>query len=170
MAPRVLTVAQDGRADFATVQEAIDCVPLSNTSRTVIRVSPGIYRQPVYVPKTKNFITIAGLSPETTLLTWNNTASAIQHHQVPNLTNILPCDSISLECPNLFAMFMQVARVIGTGTFGCATVIVEGEDFIAENVTFENSSPQVYFKTCIVTLSACIHFPFFSYLSWVCTS
>lgn len=33
--------------------------------------------------------------------------------------------------------------MIGTGTFGCGTVIVEGEDFIAENVTFENSAPQV---------------------------
>lgn len=37
----------------------------------------------------------------------------------------------------------QTSRVIGTGTFGCGSVIVEGEDFIAENVTFENSAPQV---------------------------
>lgn len=35
--------------------------------------------------------------------------------------------------------------MIGTGTFGCGSVIVEGEDFIAENVTFENSSPEVVF-------------------------
>ena len=33
--------------------------------------------------------------------------------------------------------------MIGTGTFGCGSVIVEGEDFIAENITFENSSPEV---------------------------
>ena len=38
---------------------------------------------------------------------------------------------------------MKASRVIGTGTFGCGSVIVEGEDFIAENVTFENSSPEV---------------------------
>ncbi|XP_020988314.1 pectinesterase 31 isoform X2 [Arachis duranensis] len=110
------TVSQDGSGDFQTVQDAIDAVPLSNTRRTVIRVSPGIYLQPLYVPKTKNFITLAGLTPEDTLLTWNNTASKIDHH--------------------------QPARVIGTGTFGCGTAIVEGEDFIAENITFENSSPQ----------------------------
>lgn len=36
--------------------------------------------------------------------------------------------------------------MIGTGTFGCGTTIVEGEDFIAENITFENSSPEV--KLC----------------------
>jgi pectinesterase len=34
--------------------------------------------------------------------------------------------------------------VIGNGTYGCGSTIVEGEDFIAENITFENSSPEVY--------------------------
>jgi len=38
---------------------------------------------------------------------------------------------------------LQPARVIGTGTFGCGSTIVEGEDFIAENITFENSAPEV---------------------------
>jgi pectin methylesterase-like acyl-CoA thioesterase len=37
---------------------------------------------------------------------------------------------------------VKSSRVIGTGTFGCGTIIVEGEDFIAENITFENSAPQ----------------------------
>ncbi|XP_048494370.1 pectinesterase 31 isoform X2 [Beta vulgaris subsp. vulgaris] len=113
---RVITVAQDGSCEYCTVQQAVDAVPLGNTCRTIIRLSPGVYRQPVYVPKTKNFITFAGLSPEHTLITWNNTATKIEHH--------------------------QASRLIGTGTFGCGTVIVEGEDFIAENVTFENSAPQ----------------------------
>ncbi|KAM7279654.1 hypothetical protein ACFE04_006788 [Oxalis oulophora] len=114
--PQVITVAQNGSGDYFTVQEAIDAVPLCNTCRVVIRVAPGTYHQPVHVPKTKNFITLAALSPEITVLTWNNTAIKIQHH--------------------------QSSRVIGTGTFGCASVIVEGEDFIADNITFENSAPK----------------------------
>ncbi|KAJ8620128.1 hypothetical protein MRB53_028657 [Persea americana] len=114
--PRVLTVAKDEKGEFSTVQDAIDAVPLSNTRRTIIRVSPGVYNQPIYVAKTKNFITLAGCCPETTLLTWHNTASHIDHH--------------------------QTSRVIGVGTFGCGSVIVEGEDFIAENITFENSAPE----------------------------
>lgn len=117
MGSRIITVAQDGAANYRTVQEAIDAVPLGNTCRTVIRVSPGVYRQPLYVAKTKNFITLAGICPEGTVLTWHNTATHIDHH--------------------------QAARVIGTGTFGCGSTIVEGEDFIAENITFENSAPQV---------------------------
>ncbi|KAM0936755.1 putative pectinesterase [Dioscorea sansibarensis] len=113
---RILRVSADGSGEFRTVQEAIDAVPLGNRIRTIIRVAPGKYREAVYVPKTKNLITLAASCPETTIISWDNTASRIQHHQLP--------------------------RVIGTGTFGCGSTIVEGEDFIAENITFENSAPQ----------------------------
>ncbi|XP_078427554.1 pectin methylesterase 31 [Wolffia australiana] len=124
---RVLTVAPPcsggGRVEipigeevYKTVQEAIDAVPLGNKVRIVILIPPGVYRQPVYIPKTKNFITLAGSQPETTVLTWHNTASRIEHH--------------------------MPSQVIGTGTFGCGSTIIEGEDFIAENITFENSAPQ----------------------------
>ncbi|KAJ9173257.1 hypothetical protein P3X46_016413 [Hevea brasiliensis] len=116
MAAQEMKVAQDGSGDYTTVQEAIDAVPLNNTSRTVIRVAPGVYKQPVFVPKTKDLITLVGLSPEHTVLTWNNTFEKIEHH----------LDS----------------ETIGTGTFGCGSVMIEGEDFIAENITFENSSPE----------------------------
>ena len=47
-----------------------------------------------------------------------------------------------------FVVGLQGDRVIGTGTFGCGSAIVEGEDFIAENITFENSSPQVM-QVCV---------------------
>lgn len=85
MAACIISVSQHGNANYRTVQEAIDAIPLGNKRRTVIRVSPGIYKQPVYVPKTKNFITLAGLCPEKTVLTWNNTATRIEHHQVGRL-------------------------------------------------------------------------------------
>ncbi|WJX65643.1 Pectinesterase 31 [Trifolium repens] len=128
MAPFVLTVSQNGTGNYRTVQEAIDAVPLGNTRRTVIRISPGIYRQPLYVAKTKNFITFVGLCPEDTVLTWNNTANKIDHH--------------------------QGSKVIGNGTFGCGSTIVEGEDFIAENITFENSSPEGSGQAVAVRVSA----------------
>ncbi|RWW66274.1 hypothetical protein BHE74_00026367 [Ensete ventricosum] len=122
---RVLRVAADGSGEFRTVQEAIDAVPLSNRVRTVIQVAPGLYREPVYVPKTKNFITLAASRPETTILSWDNTATRINHHQVSR-TSPPP----------------GARTLIGTGTFGCGSTIVEGEDFIAENITFENKAPQ----------------------------
>ncbi|KAJ6840060.1 pectinesterase 31 [Iris pallida] len=113
---RVLRVASDCSCEYRTVQSAIDAVPLHNRVRTVIQVAPGCYREPIYVAKTKNLITLAASRPETTIISWNNTAASITH--------------------------TQESCVIGTGTFACGTAIIEGEDFIAENITFENSAPQ----------------------------
>lgn len=48
--------------------------------------------------------------------------------------------------------------MIGTGTFGCGSTIVEGEDFIAENITFENSSPEVkLFLQFLVSFDSRMH-------------
>lgn len=113
---RTVKVAPDGSGNYRRVQDAIDAVPLCNRERIIIQVAPGVYKQPIYVPKSKNMITLLGDCAETTVLTWANTATSIEHH--------------------------QASRVIGTGTFGCGTVIVEGEDFIAQGITFENSSPK----------------------------
>jgi pectinesterase len=55
---RVVRVAQDGSGHYLTVQAAIDAVPLCNTQRVVISIAAGVYRQPIYVPKTKNLITL----------------------------------------------------------------------------------------------------------------
>ena len=82
---QVLKVAPPGKGDgesFPTVQAAVDAVPLGNRARVVIRLAPGVYREPVYVAKTKNFITIAGASPEATVVSWDNTATRIKHSQV----------------------------------------------------------------------------------------
>ncbi|CAM0151006.1 unnamed protein product [Urochloa decumbens] len=126
MAQQVLQVAPPGQGDveaFPTVQAAIDAVPLGNPTRVVIRLAPGVYKEPVYVAKTKNFITMVGAAPEATVISWDNCAKRINHP--------LP------------------SSVIGEGTFGCGTFIIEGEDFIAENITFENSSPQ-YLRDCYI--------------------
>jgi len=83
---RVLQVAPPGKGDgeaFPTVQAAVDAVPLGNRARVVIRLAPGVYREPVYVAKTRNFITVAGAAgPEATVISWDNTATRIKHSQV----------------------------------------------------------------------------------------
>ncbi|MCO5572931.1 hypothetical protein L7F22_026692 [Adiantum nelumboides] len=117
MASKVLKVAQDGSGDFKTVQDAVNAVSENNKQRVLIRIASGTYQQPVYIPKNKKMITFLGDNPETTILTWSNTATSIKHH---------------LASPS----------VIGSGTFGSGTVIVEGEDFIAQGITFENAAPK----------------------------
>ena len=82
MSVRVLRVACDCTGEYRSVQQAVDAVPLGNRVRTVIQISAGVYREPVYIPKTKNFITFAALKPESTTISWDNTATRIQHRQV----------------------------------------------------------------------------------------
>ncbi|KAH7431317.1 hypothetical protein KP509_08G042600 [Ceratopteris richardii] len=113
---QVLSVSLNGSGDFRTVQEAVDAVPPNKKQRFLIRIAPGIYNQPVYIPKNKTMITLLGDSPEDTVLTWSNTAASIKHP--------------------------LASSIIGTGTFGSGTVIVEGEDFIAQGITFENAAPK----------------------------
>lgn len=89
MAAVTSRVGNDGLCRFRTVQEAIDAVPLQNRVRRIIEVCPGVYNEPVYVPKTKNFITLRGFCPEETIITWGNTSTRINHHQVSSAVDFI---------------------------------------------------------------------------------
>ncbi|MFJ3304399.1 pectinesterase family protein [Streptomyces sp. NPDC086549] len=71
-----LTVAQDGSGQYKTVQAAVDAVPVNNSSRVVISVKPGTYRETVKVPADKPHVTIqgAGGSRKDTVIVYNNAA------------------------------------------------------------------------------------------------
>ncbi|MEV4346876.1 pectinesterase family protein [Actinoplanes sp. NPDC049596] len=55
------TVAKDGTGQYTTVQAAIDAVPANNTTRRVITIKAGTYREIVTVPSTKPYVTLQGL-------------------------------------------------------------------------------------------------------------
>jgi pectin methylesterase-like acyl-CoA thioesterase len=55
------TVAKDGTGQFSTVQAAIDAVPANNTTRRVITIKAGTYREIVTIPANKPYVTLQGL-------------------------------------------------------------------------------------------------------------
>ncbi|MCO8272815.1 pectinesterase family protein [Actinoplanes sp. TRM 88003] len=55
------TVAKDGTGQYSTVQAAVDAVPAGNTTRRVITIKPGTYREIVTVPSNKPYVTLQGL-------------------------------------------------------------------------------------------------------------
>nr|BFE60554.1 hypothetical protein GCM10020063_050800 [Dactylosporangium thailandense] len=71
------TVAADGSGTYKTVQAAIDAVPANNTTRRVITIKAGTYREIVTIPENKPFITLQGLGsgPANTVIV-NNHSSA----------------------------------------------------------------------------------------------
>ena len=71
------TVAKDGTGQFSTVQAAIDAVPANNTTRRVITIKAGTYREIVTIPSNKPYITLQGLgSSAAATVIVNNHSSA----------------------------------------------------------------------------------------------
>ncbi|KAH1263817.1 Pectinesterase QRT1 [Glycine max] len=108
---RVIIVNQNGGGHSKTVQGAVNMVPDNNTQRVKIYIYPGIYREKVYVPVTKPYVSFIGKTNQTAspVITWNSKSSDIG----PNGTAL--------------------------GTYASATVGVDSNYFCATGVTFENS-------------------------------
>ena len=107
-----LVVAADGSGQFTNVQAAVNAVP-QNTSPTnwcVILIKPGIYKELVYVQHEKHFVCLRGENPENTVLTYD------LHAGLPG--------------PD--------GRPIST--FRTPSTVVDADDFVAENLTFQNSA------------------------------
>ncbi|WP_318153000.1 pectinesterase family protein [Metabacillus arenae] len=104
-----LVVAKDGSGDYQTVQEAIDAVPANNTEPVKIFLKNGVYKEVVKVPANKPFISLIGENPEKTILTYDNYAKKPRPE----------------------------GGTYGTG--GSATVYLYASDFVAKNLTMENS-------------------------------
>ena len=70
-------VASDGTGKYRTVQAAIDAVPANNTTRQVITIKAGTYREIVSIPANKPYVTLQGLgSAATGTVIVNNHSSA----------------------------------------------------------------------------------------------
>ena len=108
-----IVVDAKGTGDFTTVQAAINSVAFLKTSETKILVKNGTYKEKLEVPLNKNNISLIGESKENVILTYDDYASKK--------------NSEGLEI----------------GTSGSASFIVAGNNFKAQNITFENSSGPV---------------------------
>ncbi|MET8765195.1 pectinesterase family protein [Lentzea sp. NPDC004782] len=77
VAATTLTVAADGSAQYRTVQAAVNAAPANSSTRTLITIKAGTYREVVRVPADKTAITLQGLgsTPAQTVIVFNNSAS-----------------------------------------------------------------------------------------------
>jgi pectinesterase len=105
-------VAPDGSGHFKTVQAAIDSIPDHNSEWRLIVIKPGTYRERVVINERKTFVILRGEDKEVrrTLLTFNR--------------------YVGMNDPE--------APGNKLGPNGCETVVIQPDNFIAENITFEN--------------------------------
>ena len=105
-----ITVSEDGKADYKTVQAALDAVPNSNTKPVIIYIKKGIYKEQITVDARKNFVTIIGEGKDDVTLTYDNHAG----------TKLANGDTLN--------------------TWSCASFFIYANDFKAENIHFENNA------------------------------
>ncbi len=106
-------VGKGDNDDFKTVQDAIDAVPDFRKNRTTIFIRRGIYKEKLVLSPSKRRVSLIGEDVQNTILTYD--------------------DYNKKE--NRFGETL--------GTTGSSSFFIFGEDFTAENITFENSSGPV---------------------------
>ncbi|MBA0830275.1 hypothetical protein Goarm_014818, partial [Gossypium armourianum] len=72
----VLTVDLEGCGNFSSAQKAIDAVPDSSPSKTLIIIYSGTYREKVVVHVNKSNLIIQGEGFLNTVIEWNDTANS----------------------------------------------------------------------------------------------
>ena len=106
-------VSRTGAGDFQTVQEAINAVPDFRKKETRIFIKKGIYKEKLVLPASKTNVTFIGEDANYTIFTYDDYA----------------------QKKNRFGEEM--------GTTGSSSFFIFGDDFKAENITFQNSSGPV---------------------------
>lgn len=105
-----IVVAKDGTGQYKTVQAALDAVPAGNTKPVTIYIKKGTYKEVIVVDARKSFVRLIGEDKDKTILTYDNHAGTT----LPNGDTL--------------------------NTWTCASAFVYGNDFHAENLTFENTA------------------------------
>lgn len=106
-------VAQDGSGDFKTVQQAFDAVPANSARETIVFVKKGVYKQVVTLKSTANNVRLIGEDVNETVITFDNYSGKDD----------------------------GVGGVHSTST--SATAYINGDNFVAENISFENAAGPV---------------------------
>ncbi|HVW13451.1 MAG TPA: pectinesterase family protein [Mucilaginibacter sp.] len=117
--PSHFTVAQDGSGDFKTIQEAINAVRDLSQQQVTIYIKKGIYHEKLVIPSWKTKISLVGEDKAGTIIT-NDDYSG-----------------------KLFPGGKDDFGKTKFTTYTSYTVLVQGNDFTAENLTIENSSGRV---------------------------
>ncbi|XP_038889244.1 probable pectinesterase/pectinesterase inhibitor 39 [Benincasa hispida] len=113
------TVSLDGTGNFVKVNDAIAAAPNFSTTRFYIHVKRGIYKEIVEVPSQKTFIALIGDDASTTIIVNNRS----------NATGFTTATTATLSKLQFFSII----------TLACL-LAVNGENFMAQFLTFENSA------------------------------
>lgn len=108
-----IVVAEDGSGNYESVQSAIDAIPLESDDETRVFIKSGRYKEKLTLSEAKTNVTFIGESAEDTVLTYDDNHYTEGEDGEP------------------------------LGTSGSSSFFVNGDDFTARDLTFENASEPV---------------------------
>lgn len=117
--PTHFIVAQDGSGNFKTIQEAINAVRDLSQQQVIIFIKNGIYHEKLVIPSWKTKISLVGEDKERTIITNNDYSGKAN----PGGKDAFGKDKFT--------------------TYTSYTVLVQGNDFVADNLTIENTAGRV---------------------------
>lgn len=107
--PPNITIAPDGSGTYKTIQDCLDALPAYGYQTYTLHILPGVYKQPITIPRIKPHIVFEGEDAAKTILTYDLGANMLGTNGKP------------------------------IGTFATPSVSILADDFTAKNITFENS-------------------------------
>ncbi|MCO5549254.1 hypothetical protein L7F22_002721 [Adiantum nelumboides] len=149
-----IVVDVNGHGNFTSIQKAVDFIPLGSKNPVYILVKPGIYREKVEIPMTKDFITLQGHGRNTTMVVWNDTttianstyrsASISVDAQYFAAMNISFMNSAPAQLPGAERQQAVALRVSGDNAvfYGCG--------FIGHQDTLYDQKGEHYFRDCYI--------------------
>ena len=117
--PETLTVSQDGKGDYKTIQEAVNSVRDLGKKEVKIYIRKGVYREKLVIPSWKTNISFIGEDASNTIITNADYSGKVYSGG----KDIYGLDKFS--------------------TYTSYTVLVQGDGFSAQNLTIENTSGKV---------------------------
>jgi pectinesterase len=117
--PLQITVAQDGSGNFKTIQEAVNSVRDLSQRQVTINIKKGIYFEKLIIPSWKTHISLVGESADNTIISNNDYSGK----PVPAGKDAFGNTKMS--------------------TYTSYTVLVQGNDFQASNLTIQNTAGRV---------------------------
>jgi pectinesterase len=114
-----LTVAQDGSGDYSTIQDAINALRDLGPRQVTIHIKKGVYHEKLVIPSWKTRISLVGENADSTIIS-NADYSG----------KAVACGKDAYGRTQL-------------STFTSYTVLVQGDDFHAENLTIVNAAGRV---------------------------
>ncbi|PNT72448.1 putative pectinesterase 11 [Brachypodium distachyon] len=138
----LLAVDQSGKGDHRRIQDADNAAPANNSAGTVIRIKPGVYREKVMVDKP--YITLAGTSANTTVITRNDAWVSDDSPTVSVLASDFVAKRLTFQNTSGSSAAAVAMRVAGdrAAFYGCS--------FLSFQDTLLDDTGRHYYRGCYV--------------------